>query len=135
MNSTVDSSTRTQACSCKGAARSGVVKWTTAGGILTALGICAACCLLPFTLITLGVAGAWVGSLESLSRYKWYFISATIVLLGYGFYAVYWKPKQTCAAGSGCPNCGAGKGVKVGLWLGVLLAVGGFAFEYLEPFL
>jgi hypothetical protein len=48
-------------CGCNGAAAGNnrLVKWTTAGGLFAALGICAACCLLPFVLISLGVTGAW----------------------------------------------------------------------------
>jgi mercuric ion transport protein len=102
---------------------------------LAALGICAACCLLPFVLIAVGVAGAWVGALDAFAPYKWYFIVATVALLGYGFYAAYWKPGRSCAAGSACTSCGAGASVKVGLWIGVTLALGGAAFEYLEPLL
>ena len=47
-----------------------LTRWATAGGILSALGICAACCLLPFVLLTLGIAGAWVSALDALARYK-----------------------------------------------------------------
>lgn len=82
-----------------------LARWTTAGGVLAALGICAACCLLPFVLLSLGIAGAWVGSLDALAPYKWIFIAATAVLLGYGFYVVYWRPKRACAAGSQCKTC------------------------------
>jgi mercuric ion transport protein len=45
----------------------------------------AACCLLPSVLLSLGIAGAWVGTLDSLARYEWIFIAAA-ALLGSGFY-------------------------------------------------
>ncbi len=77
-----------------------IAKWTTAGGILAALGICAACCLLPFILVGAGVAGAWIATLDALVSYKWYFVVATVGLLGYGFYVAYRKPKTGCAGGS-----------------------------------
>jgi hypothetical protein len=58
-------------CSCgsSAVANNKLVKWTTARGLFAALGVCAACCLLAFVLISLGVAGAWVGTLDSLARY------------------------------------------------------------------
>jgi mercuric ion transport protein len=111
-----------------------LVRWTTAGGIFAALGICAACCLLPFVLLSLGIAGAWVSALDSLAPYKWIFIAAAALLLGYGFYAVYRKPRH-CTAGPQCEECLSNRPVRMALWIGTALAVGGIAFEQLEPYL
>jgi mercuric ion transport protein len=124
-------------CSCGKSANSSklAVKWTTAGGLLAALGVCAACCLLPFALLSVGVAGAWVSTLDALAPYKWLFIGLTAALLGYGFYAAYWKPRRTCAAGAACEVCGTGRSVRVGLWIATILAVGGIVFEQVEPYL
>jgi hypothetical protein len=62
-----------------------LLRWTTGGGMFAALGIFAACCLLPSVLLSLGIAGAWVSTLDSLARYEWIFIGAA-ALLGYSFY-------------------------------------------------
>ncbi|MGH8174968.1 MAG: mercuric transporter MerT family protein [Steroidobacter sp.] len=115
--------------------RQHLARWTTAGGIVSALGICAACCLLPFVLLSLGIAGAWVGALDALSPYKWIFIASTAGLLGYGFYVVYWKAKPTCPSGSGCRSCRSSRSTRIALWVGTLLAVSGLGFEYIEPML
>ena len=134
MNSTPSPvTTPERPCSCSGAATGNnrLVKWTTVGGLFAALGVCAACCLLPFALICFGVAGAWVGTLDSLARYKWPFISVAAVLLGYGFYVVYWQ----CAAGADCRARATGRSVRVGLWVATVLAIGGIAFEQVEPLL
>jgi mercuric ion transport protein len=112
-----------------------VVKWTTAGGILAALGVCAACCLLPFALLSLGVAGAWVSGLDALASYKWLFIVATLAFLGHGFYAVYWKPSRQCAAGAAYEGCGSSRATRVGLWIATALAISGIVFERIEPLL
>jgi hypothetical protein len=40
-------------------------------------------------LLGVGAGGAWISSLDSLAPYKWWLIDATVVLLGYGFYAAY----------------------------------------------
>jgi mercuric ion transport protein len=111
------------------------VNWATAGAVFASLGICAACCLLPAVLISLGVAGSFVSSLDALSPYKWIFIAVTATLLGYGFYTVYWKPKRTCAAGTACAVCGSGRPIRVALWLGTVLAVSGIVYGFLEPWL
>jgi mercuric ion transport protein len=124
-----------RSCSCGNQAgnHSRLVTWTTVGGTLAALGVCAACCLLPFVLLSIGVAGAWVSTLDALARYKWLFIVATTVLLGCGFYAAYWQPKRSCAAGASCEVCGSSRSVRVGLWAATILAISGVVFERLEP--
>ncbi len=141
MNNNVSSSAsapaRVQQCSCGQAARGSkrAIKWTTAGGLLAALGVCAACCLLPFALLSVGVATAWVSALDALAPYKWVFIALTAALLGYGFYVAYWKPRRTCAAGAACGVCGTGRSVRVCLWIATILAIGGIVFEQVEPLL
>ena len=120
-------------CSCGKPGQKATVKWTTAGGIFAALGVCAACCLLPFLLAAVGGAAVFISALDALASYKWYFISVTAALLGYGFYVVYWKPSR--ASAGTCSTCAPGVGVRVGLWAGVILAMGGMVFEYFEPML
>ena len=124
-------------CNCANTAEKAnrVVKWTTAGGILSALGVCAACCLLPFALLSAGIAGAWVSTLDAFVTYKWPLIGLTVVLLGYGFYAAYIRPKRGCAAGTACEVRGSSRIVRIGLWIATLLTVGGMVFECIEPML
>lgn len=118
-------------CNCSSAP--GSARWAAAGGVVASLGICAACCLLPMILIVLGVGGAWAGRLEALAPFKWYFVGATALLLGFGFYSVYFRSKQ-CSAGPQCKSCRSGRGVKVLLWAAAVLAVAGLLFEKQEPF-
>lgn len=111
------------------------VKWAAAGGVLAALGVCAACCLLPFALLSVGVVGAWVSGLDAFAAYKWPLIGVALALLGYGFYAAYIKPKRACAIGAACEVCGTSRTVRVGLWIATILTIGGIVFERLEPML
>jgi mercuric ion transport protein len=122
-------------CTASSARATRLARWTTAGGMLSALGICAACCLLPFILLSLGIAGAWVVALDTLAPYKWIFIAATAILLGYGFYVVYRRPKRTCAAGSQCKTCQSNRSMRIALWIATVLALSGIAFEQVEPYL
>jgi mercuric ion transport protein len=110
------------------------MRWTTFSGLLAALGVCASCCLLPFISVSLGLGGAWVGSLEAFVPYKPVFIMFAAVLLSYGFYAVY-RPTPSCAAGPACKTCRPGKPMRLMLWAATILAAGSILFDYLEPFL
>lgn len=122
-------------CTASSASRNRLARWITAGGLLSALGICAACCLLPFLLLSLGIAGAWVVALDALAPYKWIFIASTAVLLGYGFYAMYRRTNHSCAAASACKTCQSNRHIRIALWVATVLAVGGIAFEQVEPYL
>lgn len=135
VSSTASEGARQRSCSKSAKGSKRAIKWTTAGGLLAAFGVCAACCLLPFTLVSLGVAGAWVGALDALAPYKWIFIGLAAALLGYGFYAAYWKPQRACAAGPACEVCGTGRSARVALWIATILAIGGIVFEQVEPYL
>jgi mercuric ion transport protein len=112
------------ACSRSDNARSRSLNWSIAGGMLAALGLCAACCLLPFVLLSVGVAGAWVSGMEALHPYKWIFVLLSVALLGYGFYVAY-----------GRAGCRTNRATRIALWTATLLAIGGFAFEYAETLL
>lgn len=105
--------------------------WAAAGGVISALGICSACCLLPALLIGVGVTGAWVSALDSLSRFKWYFVTAAVALIGYGLVLSY--SRNSRCADSGCASCRPSRAIRIALWIGVVLAVAGLLFEMIEP--
>jgi len=119
-------------CSSKSSVSKNLGKLSVAGALIASLGICAACCLLPFSLIALGVGSAWVSSMEALTPYKWVLASATAALLGFGFYAAYIRPRR-CAAGSSCNSCKSSRTTRIALWVATALAISGFAFEFVGP--
>ena len=71
--------------------------WIAAGGILGAVAA-SSCCILPLVLFGLGVGGAWIGNLTALAPYQPVFIAITLGFLGYGYYAVFWKPRRPALA-------------------------------------
>ena len=71
------------------------------GGVVGAI-VASSCCVIPLVLALLGVGGAWMSNLRALSPYQPYFIAMTAVLIGFGFYRVYWKPRQVCDVGAAC---------------------------------
>lgn len=105
-----------------------------AGGILGALAA-SSCCIVPLVLFSVGISGAWIGNLTALAPYKPFFVTATVVVLGYGFYLVYWKPRRACADGVACVKPIPNRLVQTGLWVATVLVAAAFAFDYVAPVL
>ena len=103
-----------------------------AGSILAAIGA-ASCCVIPFTLATVGISGAWIGNLTALAPYQPYFLGLAVVLLAGGFFAVYRKPRAACAEGSYCARPASGRFAKIALWSAAVLVVLAAAFPSAAP--
>jgi mercuric ion transport protein len=97
-------------------------QFLAAGGILAALGA-ASCCVMPFALFTLGVSGAWIGTLTALEPYQPVFAAVASACLVYGFYLVYRKTKTACAGGSYCASPSSNRLAKIGLWTATVLVI------------
>ena len=87
-----------------------------AGGSVVAAVVASACCWIPFLLVSSGAATA--GLSAGFERVRPYFLGATALLLGAGFYLVYFK-KQKCAPGEACavPNKKLQRFNRVMLWI------------------
>lgn len=59
--------------------------WSMSAALGAALGA-SACCVIPLTLVSLGIGGAWIGSLTALAPYRWIFVTIAIGALGYAAY-------------------------------------------------
>jgi mercuric ion transport protein len=116
----------------------GKTSFFAVGGIIGAIAA-SSCCVLPLALTLLGVSGAWMSNLRTLAPYQPYFIAATAVLIGLGFYSVYWKSRQVCAIDAACSKPLPNRLVKSGLWLGTALVLIALTFPYwfdsIEPYL
>jgi len=121
----------------KGAARAGDegsrARWIAAGSIVGALAA-SSCCIVPLVLFGLGISGAWIANFTALAPYKPYFAVGTVVLLGYGYYLVYMRPKQVCADGS-CAQPLPNRLVKSSLWVATALVVAALSFDTIAPLL
>jgi mercuric ion transport protein len=104
------------------------------GSVLAGLGA-TSCCVIPFTLVSLGVGGAWLSNLTALAPYQPYFLAAALVLLGLGFWRVYRRPKTACAEGTYCARPASDRIAKIGLWAGAALVVAAIAFNFVAPLL
>jgi mercuric ion transport protein len=105
-----------------------------AGGILGALAA-SSCCIVPLILFSLGIGGAWIANLTALAPYKPLFVAGTAVILGYGYYLVYWKPRKVCADDAACARPIPHHFVKLSLWLAPILVAVAFSFDYIAPLL
>lgn len=94
--------------------------WFATGGVLGAI-LASTCCIGPLVLVSLGVSGAWIGNLTALEPYKPYFIAATLVLLGLGFWQVYFRRKPACEEGSYCARPQSSLITKAALWIATIL--------------
>lgn len=110
-------------------------KWGIIGAISGAI-LASVCCIGPLVLLTLGVSGAWISNLTLLAPYRPYIIVVTLAFLGFGFFAVYRKPKaDQCETGSYCANPKSDKVNKIALWAATVIVVGLIGFTYLAPYL
>jgi len=103
-----------------------------AGGIIGAI-VASSCCIVPLVLVTLGVSGAWIGNLTALEPYKPHFLAVTAILLGAGFWHVYFKPKRACADGTYCARPRSGRITQTALWLATALALLAATVDYWAP--
>jgi len=105
------------------------------GSVLSALAA-SACCWIPLLLIAFGVSAGGVSAW--FEQYRWLFLGITAVLLGTGFYFVYFR-KPHCAPGSACatPNLKLQRFSRVMLWVATVVVIATAAFPkyvgYLIP--
>lgn len=99
------------------------------GGVLGALAA-SSCCILPLTLFSLGVGGAWIGTLTALAPYQPIFAAFTLAVLGFGFWRVY-GVRPACASEAACARPLPRRMVEAGLWLATLLIGAALAFPFI----
>ncbi len=99
----------------------------SAGGALVAALLSSACCWLPLALIGVGASAAGVAGF--FEAYRGWFLGATVLLLGAGFYFVYFR-KPRCAPGEACevPNPRLQRFNRVTLWLATVFVAAFAAF-------
>lgn len=106
--------------------------WYAAGGVLGAI-LASSCCIVPLLLVTLGVSGAWIGTLTILEPYKPWFAAVTLVFIGLGFRHVYFKARSDCAAGSYCAQ--SATVAKSALWGATVLVAMALTINWWAPYL
>lgn len=107
---------------------------TTWAALLGALAM-TSCCILPLTLVSLGVSGVFIGKLGLLYQYHWYFLAFAVGTLAYGFWKAYRPvPQESCSDGT-CNRPMNRTLMRSILWFGAAVVVIAVVFPYLTPYL
>lgn len=110
------------------------LRLTALGGILGAIAA-SSCCIAPVVLFSLGISGAWIGNLTALAPYQPYFIAATLICLGYGYWLVYRRQSAACAEGAACARPLPNHIVNASLILATILVAGAIGLDLAGPYL
>ncbi len=112
---------------------------------LTAVGtgiLSSSCCVLPlifaFTSLGGGTLSALYGEYNTfLTGYlSPILMIATFLLLGFAFYLAYFKKNKACDIKSGsCPTRGSTRGVKVILWVSMVISLVFSLFPYYSEYI
>ena len=105
-----------------------------AGGLLGAL-VASSCCILPVILFSLGISGAWIGNFTQLAPYQPYFLAATTLFLGTGYWLVHRASNRACVGGEACARPLPNRLVKIVLVLATVLVVAALGLDFLAPLL
>lgn len=104
----------------------GGARLLAATAILSAIAA-SSCCVLPLLFVSVGISGAWIGSLTALAPYQPIFLAVAGASIAAGFWLVYRRSHAACAG----PDCGtplSQRVTKAALWAGlVVLIVAGSA--------
>lgn len=91
-----------------------------ATGLASALGA-SACCVLPLTLVSVGLGGAWVAQLRAVERFAPIFIGIAVLAFGYAFYRLYLKPAP-CAPQAQCALPATRRRQRIAFWATLVTA-------------
>ena len=94
-------------------------KILASGGVTAALAA-STCCVVPLSLAAVGVSGAWLASLSALTPFQTWLRVLAILLLGAGFWMVYWRSARSTDSKT-CVVPTSQRTTKSALWIGALL--------------
>jgi mercuric ion transport protein len=103
-----------------------------AGGLLGALAA-SSCCILPLALFILGISGAWIGHFTRLAAYQPYFLAATLVCLGGGYWLVYRRSTRACTDSEACARPLPNRIIKTSLILATMLVAAALGLDLIAP--
>jgi len=106
--------------------------WLATGGLIGAL-LASSCCVLPFALISLGISGAWIGTLSALEPLKPVFAMVAIALIAAGFWHAYFRKPNACEDGSYCARPDSSRLTKSALWLAIVFVLIALTIDFWAP--
>lgn len=106
-------------------------KGSLIAGVLAAVGA-SVCCVGPLLLLTLGIGGAWVGTLTAFEPFRPCLMVITLVFLAIAFHRLYLAP-QVCEAGTACVDPLIRKRQRIIFWTASVLIIGLLAVPTVAP--
>ncbi|MBX9696456.1 MAG: mercury transporter MerT [Alphaproteobacteria bacterium] len=109
------------------------IKWILLSGTAAAIAS-TLCCIAPLILFSLGISGAWLSNLTAMEPYKPYFLTFAILLITFGFWKVYRKPKPSdCKQGTFCAMPSSDRINKIMLWFALIIIGLVLLYTYVAP--
>jgi mercuric ion transport protein len=93
----------------------------SAGAGVAAAFASALCCAGPVIAVAVGVSGAGLSS--TFEPLRPYFLGATMVSLGFGFYLLHREEQEACEPGRVCADPKVRRGMRVTLWIATVIAM------------
>ena len=78
------------------------------------------CCVLPLLFMSVGISGAWIGTLTKLAPYQPIFFALSAGCIAAGFWSVY-RRRQLACEGPECGNVASRRATKMALWIGIVI--------------
>ncbi len=94
--------------------------------------LASACCIGPLVLLSVGLSGAWIGSLTVLEPYRPLFVGVALAAMLLAGRRIWW-PVHRCEPGQACAAPAARRGYKIAFVLVALAVVTAVVFPYLAP--
>ena len=101
--------------------RTGAERLLAATALVTAIAA-SSCCVLPLLFVSVGISGAWIGSLTALAPYQPIFLAVAAASIAVGYLLAYRRNQAACAG----PDCGtpvSRRVTKAVLWAGLVVLI------------
>lgn len=92
------------------------------------------CCVLPLMFASVGIGGAWIGTLTGLAPYQPIFLAFAAGCIAAGFWSTYGR-KQAACGGLACGTSASRRATKAALWVGGAILVVAASAEWWGKFL
>lgn len=106
--------------------------WLGIGAVLAAIGA-SACCVGPLLLLSLGIGGAWMSTLTSLTVVRPFFFVLTLLFIWLGFMKLYLS-EDDCQEGDICISPKVQRNQRVIFWVVSVTILLLLSFPWLAPY-
>lgn len=105
--------------------------WLSAGAALAAIGA-SACCVGPLLLLSLGISGAWISTLTSMTAVRPFFFALSLLFIWLGFMKLYLS-NADCKEGDACVSPKVRRNQRIIFWVGTIAILLLLSFPWVAP--